>query len=126
MLSKTKSFVVALILALSLNNFAFAGETGIIDEAPAKPANNDADKKEAVENKSETKSDAKSNPAEVAKTIEALEERIRILEEKLAKMNEPPTAATTAASSTGAPVKPMNEDIKPEMIAELRRIGAKE
>jgi hypothetical protein len=114
MLSKTKSFVVALILALSFNSFTFAGETRLIDETPAKPANNDADKKEPIENKSENKSDAKSNPAEVAKTIEALEERIKILEEKLARMNEPSAAPVSAA----APVK---DDVKPEAIAEIKK-----
>jgi hypothetical protein len=49
-------------------------------------------------NKPETKTDAKNNSAELTKTVEALEERIRQLEERLAKLtSEPAKTAPEAA-----------------------------
>ncbi len=111
MLSKIKSSAVALILVLSLSNVGFANEMRLNDETPAK---NDRDKKEPAENKSDNKTGAKTSPEEMAKVVEALEERIKLLEEKLARMNEP-SATPGAASAT------LKDDVKPEAIAEIKK-----
>jgi flagellar motility protein MotE (MotC chaperone) len=72
--------VFALALFVSLSHIAFAHD--INDENTAK-SEKEAKKKERAENKT----DAKTNTTETAKEIEALEERIRVLEEKLARLS---------------------------------------
>jgi hypothetical protein len=83
----------------------------------------EAAKKESPENKPENKNDARINPAEVARVIEALEERIRVLEEKLAKRLEEKAesakAATTATAAIAAkpPIPDDVTEIKKEIAA---------
>jgi hypothetical protein len=89
-----------------------------------KAATAEADKKsenKAVEksaDKNETKSDDKFNPSEVTRVIEALEERIRILEAKLA--GAPETAARTAANSEAASVA-VATPAKADEVADLKK-----
>lgn len=74
-----------------------------------------ADKNDKKDGATEAK-DAKNNPAEMAKTIEALEERIRQLEEKLTRLV---AAAPVAAPANTAEAK-VAETAKSEAIKEVK------
>jgi len=74
----------------------------------------EAGKKAASENKAGNKSEAKTNPAEVAKMIEALEERVRQLEAKLAKME---AARPTDVAAAGV----VNTAAKADEVAEIKK-----
>nr|MDQ3014199.1 hypothetical protein [Acidobacteriota bacterium] len=72
------------------------------DEETAKSDKNSSAKEGGNKSdKAETKADSKTSPAEMAKIVEALEERVRQLEEKLAKANPSSPAAAVAM-----PLKP--------------------
>jgi hypothetical protein len=98
------------MLAASLNNIAIAKGVKSNDEIPAK-AEKESNKKGTTENKTENKTDAGTNSAEMAKMVEALEERIKLLEERLAKLT---------VGSAAAPAK-VNDDIKAETVAEIKK-----
>lgn len=67
-----------------------------------------------VENKSAAKPEAKS-AAEMAKVVEALEERLRVLEEKLAKLT-----SNSAAPAAGAPAK-LDDAANTTAVAEIKK-----
>ncbi|MDX2032969.1 MAG: porin [Blastocatellia bacterium] len=96
---------------MSANRSALSDEPG---KATDKPAG-----RELTENKD--KEAAKpASPAEVAKVVEALEERIRLLEEKLVRLTEekaaPRPAVAAVAPTTAAPALPDDvADIKKEI-----------
>src|SRR5215475_1225539 len=83
-----------------------ANEVGLNAAATDK----EVSKKGASENKADSKSEAKTNSAEMAKIIEALEERVRQLEAKLAKM-ESAQATDVAAAKTAAPSVEKADDV---------------
>ena len=79
------------------------------DEGVAKSENKTEKEKEAArkattDSKTDAKAETKTTPAEMAKVVEALEERIRLLEEKLAKLNVAPAPASANAPSGAAVV----------------------
>ncbi|MEP7336288.1 MAG: porin [Acidobacteriota bacterium] len=103
--SRQKMPSLALIAALFLTSVL--GTPGLAatttsamfnDEGVAKSENKtektekDAARKGSPDNKTDSKADTKTNTAEMAKVVEALEERIRLLEEKLARLNIAPAA----------------------------------
>lgn len=103
-------FAIAAALAFagpaSLVNAApimYTTGSGFTDE-PVKPANKETGKpagKAPAENAENKDKDAArtASPAEVAKVVEALEERIRLLEEKLVRLTE--------EKASGAPARPV-------------------
>jgi hypothetical protein len=110
---------IALLIALN----AACGSNALAQSATevglnAAAIDKEISKKGASENKAENKSEAKTNPAEMAKMIEALEERVRQLEAKLAKMEVAPTTdvAAVGAAKTAAKADEVAE-IKKEVVA---------
>ncbi len=87
-LRTASNFTLALALILAPSAAAFAG----VNDEESK-----AGKKESSENKTDTKT---PNPTEMAKLIESLEERIRLLEEKLARAGAPASPATKEGAAT--------------------------
>jgi Putative beta-barrel porin-2, OmpL-like. bbp2 len=100
---------IALALTISLSDIAFARE---LNDKAAADSEKEAKKKETTGNKS----DARANPAETAKVIEALEERIRVLEEKLARLSGQAPALT---AKTGNDIK--SSEVKADAIDEIRK-----
>ncbi len=87
---------------------AFAGPASLVNAAPVHRANSDEPvRKEAAKDENKEKDAAKSAPAspasEVARVVEALEERIRQLEEKLARLTEEKAAPRSVAGPTAVP-----------------------
>jgi Putative beta-barrel porin-2, OmpL-like. bbp2 len=100
---------LALALTISLSDIAFARE---LNDKTAVNSEKETKKREATENKT----DARTNPAETAKMIEALEERIRLLEEKLARLSGGAPALT---AKTGDEIK--SSEVKADAIDEIRK-----
>jgi putative OmpL-like beta-barrel porin-2 len=100
------AFVLGFVLtfSVSLSHVAFAHDFN--DETNAK-SEKEAKKKEKTENKT----DAKTNTTEAAKEIEALEERIRVLEEKLTRLS---------GETSTVKAKP-GDFAKPDEITEIRK-----
>lgn len=99
---------VTCVAALSLGATAF-GQTGFVESATT---NGDGAKAVST-NKADNKIAAKTAAEELAKTIEALEERIRQLEMRLAKLDEP-------AKTTNSTAK-MTETAKVTEVAEIKK-----
>src|SRR5262245_48660975 len=99
-----------LMLAAAMSDLVFAQQFS--DETGAEPEKK-MKKKETTENKS----DAKTNAAENAKTIEALEERIKILEEKLARLSGETPALT---AKTGNEII-KSDEVKADAIDEIKK-----
>jgi len=108
---------IALLIALGAmcGGKAFAQSTAEVG-LNAAATDKEVSKKGASENKAESKSEAKTNSAEMAKMIEALEERVRQLEAKLAKMESAQTTEVAAAAKATAPVVG-----KPDDVAEIKK-----
>jgi Putative beta-barrel porin-2, OmpL-like. bbp2 len=98
-----------LALTVSLRDVAFAREPN--DETTAN-SEKEAKKKENTENKS----DGKTNSGETAKMIEVLEERIRVLEEKLARLSGEARALTAKAGS-----EIRSGEVKADAIDEIKK-----
>jgi Putative beta-barrel porin-2, OmpL-like. bbp2 len=99
----------ALALTVSLSDVALAREP---KDKTAADSEKETKKKEATVNKP----DARTSPAETAKVIEALEERIRVLEEKLARLNGEAPALTAKA---GNEIK--TSEVKADAIDEIKK-----
>jgi hypothetical protein len=97
MLSNTQSITARVrrsALQLSLAALLIPGINGASRAQDLARANDEANKATRIETKTETKS-----AAEMAKVVEALEERLRVLEEKLAKLTATPTTPTTGETA---------------------------
>src|SRR6266542_322789 len=109
---------IALLIALVAmsGDKAFAQSTTEANGVGLNAAATDKEvsKKGASENKAEGKSEAKTNSAELAKIIEALEERVRQLEAKLAKME---SAQATDVAAAGA----AKTTAKADEVAEIKK-----
>jgi hypothetical protein len=99
----------ALALTISPSHIALARE---LNDKTAADSEKETKKKETTVNKP----DAGTNPAETAKVIEALEERIRLLEEKLARLSGEGPALT---AKTGNEIK--SSEVKADAIDEIRK-----
>jgi putative OmpL-like beta-barrel porin-2 len=110
-------WVFTLMLAAPLNDVAFAREMS--DETTTN-SEKESKKKEAKET-TDTKAEAKTNSAEMVK-IEALEERIRVLEEKLARLGgeAPALVANAGTPKAGSEVEPVVAG-KADAIDEVRK-----
>jgi hypothetical protein len=97
------------MIAASLNNLAIA--KGVDHNETSAREEKESNKKGKEENKNENNTDARTNPAEMAKLVEALEERIKLLEEKLARLS---------ADSPATPIK-VDDSVKAETVAEIKK-----
>jgi hypothetical protein len=120
---RLSTFAFALIIAALIISAPLAQDLSAIKSATPAAGNlkedkkeNTADKKEAE--KAESKADAKLSPTEVAKMVEAMEERIRQLEEKIAKLNGAPPAAST---TIGPVIGKTDDVVSAETIAEIKK-----
>jgi Putative beta-barrel porin-2, OmpL-like. bbp2 len=98
-----------LMMAAAMSDVAFAQQFN--DETSAK-----SEKKTKKKEMTESKADARTNTAETAKMIEALEERIRLLEEKLAR---PSGKAPALTAKTGDEIK--SSEVKADAIDEIKK-----
>ncbi len=108
--------ILALALSASLGGIVMARDANP-ENKPSANNEKETDKKETTETKAEIKTEVKTPPTEMSKLIESLEERIRVLEEKLAKSNsEPANNGSTASPVTAVKVDEV-ADIKKEVDA---------
>ena len=112
MMSRT---LFALIIFASCGATVRAQHLQALNETPGKAAK-EAVKKEGPEGKSE----AKVDPAELARTIGALEERIKQLEAKLAK-SEGEAAPNSAPAGAAAKPAPVAAPTKADEVAEIKK-----
>jgi putative OmpL-like beta-barrel porin-2 len=94
----------AFTLSVSLSQVAFAHD--INDEAAA-----NSEKEAKNKAKTENKTGPKTNTIETAKEIEALEERIRLLEERIARLSE---GTSAVKAKTG-------DEVNPDEITEIKK-----
>jgi Putative beta-barrel porin-2, OmpL-like. bbp2 len=105
-----RRYLLALLWAFTLSLTVFSSDVAFSRE-PNDESKANSDKEAKKKEATEKKSDGKTDSAETARMIEVLEERIRLLEENLARLGG---ETSTVKAKTG-------DEVKPDEITDLKK-----